>query len=133
VLQRQSHLAGDLWRALPVALALLCLLSTGVAMGQDAAPASDTPMVLEGPPPGALTGWGNLALRYLLVTAVCVCAFTLVFLKCWRDVSDGSPSDEGGEPDTQPAEAESISDAATAQPAAERPPSALATENQAAN
>lgn len=122
MVQRQSQSAGDLWRVLPVALAVLCLLTAGMAVAQPSASTADEPAVLEGPPPGALTGWGSLAVRYLLVTAVCVAAFTLVFLKCWRDVSESPPPvDDDAEEPPLDADAE-----------APAPPSALAPEKQAA-
>ncbi len=97
-------------------LALLCLLAASAVLAQTSGTGASDAIAATGEEiPGALTSWGGLALRYLAVTVVCVCAFTLVFLKCWRDVAseapeageEGStgadPAAPGGEPSAQPA------------------------------
>lgn len=36
---------------------------------------------------GSLNDWSPLVVRYLVLSVVCGGAFTLVFVKCWRDAS----------------------------------------------
>jgi hypothetical protein len=35
----------------------------------------------------SLNAWGGLFIRYLILSIICGGAFTLIFLKCWRDAS----------------------------------------------
>jgi hypothetical protein len=92
-----------------VVCAVVCLvLLGGMALAQTTVAPPDSAPGPAQPPSPSLDSWGGLFLRYLLLTILCAGAFTLVFLKCWRDASAAAnPKPElGPAPESAPAETE---------------------------
>ncbi len=89
-------------RAAARALCCVPLLAPAWAQSASGGPASDA----DAP---AHSSWANLVIRYAAVTLICVIAFTLIFLKCWKDLGDGAAREdpETADPDAVPDEEES--------------------------